>query len=199
MEPLLAIRHGESTMNAARVWQGQADAPLTPRGREQAQRLADALAGRGVAALVTSDLARARQTADILAERLGLTPWLEPDLREMDVGSWSARPHAELLALHPDLVERVRGGDWDVRPGGGETRREVRARALAALARARARCSSGLLGVVTHMGVLRALVPGITLANAEARLLEGTEIEGSAAPGELATASSAAADAGGPL
>ena len=165
-------------MNAAGLWQGQADAALSPRGRQQARVLADELQGSRIAALVSSDLARARETAEILAEALGLTPWLEPGLREMDVGAWSAQPHGELARRYPDEVARVRAGDWDVRPGGGENRREVRSRAIAALECARLRAGEGLLAVVTHMGVLRAVVPGITLANAEARRLEWADLLG---------------------
>lgn len=171
MSGFLAIRHAESTMNAAGLWQGQADAPLSPKGREQAGALAETFRGRAITALVSSDLARARETAEILAAALGLVPRLEPDLREMDVGTWSAQPHAELLERYPDEVARVRAGDWDVRPGGGECRREVRRRAIEALERARESTGGGLLAVVTHMGVLRAVVPGISLANAEARML----------------------------
>jgi len=185
-------------MNAAGLWQGQADAPLSPRGREQAGALAEELRGRAIAALVCSDLSRARETAEILAEVLGLVPRLEPDLREMDVGAWSAQPHAELLERYPEDVARVRAGDWDVRPGGGECRREVRSRAVAALERAREGTGGGLLAVVTHMGVLRAVVPGITLANAEARMLPW------AALSELGSADDSSepdgtAAAGGPL
>lgn len=191
MSHFLAIRHAESTMNAAGLWQGQADPPLSPRGREQARALAEALQGRGVAGLVSSDLSRARQTAELLGDVLGLAPWLEPDLREMDVGSWSGQPHAELVARYPDEVGRVRAGDWDVRPGGGETRREVRERATAALGRARVRMPGGLLAVVTHMGVLRAVVPGISLANAEARRLAWSAL--------YEPVSRVAAGAGGPL
>lgn len=172
MPPFLAIRHAESTMNAAGLWQGQADASLSPCGCQQAHVLAEELRGRPIVELVSSDLARARETAEILAEVLGLTPRLEPDLREMDVGTWSAQPHAELVERYPSEVARVRAGDWDVRPGGGENRREVRSRALAALERARSRAGGGLLAVVTHMGVLRTFVPGTSWANAEARMLD---------------------------
>ncbi|MCP5059131.1 MAG: histidine phosphatase family protein [bacterium] len=201
MPGFLAIRHAESTMNAAGLWQGQADAPLSPKGREQAGALAEAFRGRAIAALVSSDLSRARETAEILAAALGIVPRLEPDLREMDVGAWSAQPHAELLGRYPDEVARVRAGDWDVRPGGGECRREVRTRAVAALERAREATGEGLLAVVTHMGVLRAVVPGITLANAEARMLPWAALGEPVEPDELDSAgdSCETPNAGGPL
>lgn len=167
MSVVLAIRHAESTMNAAGLWQGQADPPLSARGRQQARELARALVGPGDWTILSSDLARARETAEILAAVLGGEPVLEPALREMDVGIWSARPHREIEARWPEDYARVRAGDWQVRPGGGETRDEVRRRALAVLERATARSAAGpRLALVTHLGVLRALVPGIQLGNA---------------------------------
>lgn len=167
MPDLLAIRHAESTMNAQGLWQGHADPPLSERGRAQARELARALGSDGAWILVSSDLARARETAEILAAALKAELVLDAGLREMDVGHWSARPHQEIRERWPEDYARVRAGDWQVRPGGGETRSEVRARALAALERAQAAQVVGhRLALVTHLGVLRALVPGIDVANA---------------------------------
>ena len=168
MSTLLVIRHAQSTMNASGLWQGQADPPLSAWGRRQAERLAAALAHVGIRRLVASDLRRARETADILARVLVCPLELDPDLREMDVGVWSGRPHAEIAQRWPRAHARLRAGDWDVRPPGGETRREVRARAERALRRHLAgSTSSGALAVVTHLGVLRALVSETRLENAE--------------------------------
>src|SRR5438309_4580604 len=87
MTTLLLVRHGETDWNAERRWQGHADVPLNERGREQAQRLADSLPVDAVDAIYASDLARARETAEILGARLGRPVVVDPDLREIDVGS----------------------------------------------------------------------------------------------------------------
>jgi broad specificity phosphatase PhoE len=87
MTTLLLVRHGETDWNAEHRWQGHADVPLNIRGREQAERLADELAGKRIDAVYASDLSRARETAEILGERLGLSVLTDPDLREIDVGS----------------------------------------------------------------------------------------------------------------
>lgn len=168
MSILLAIRHAESTMNAEGLWQGQADPPLSENGRSQAQALSREVAGQGIGLLVASDLLRAHTTAEMVGRALGLEPVLDPDLREMDVGAWSARPHEQIRERWPEHYERMRAGDWDVRPGGGETRREVRQRALAAVQRAQQAASNtgGRLAIVTHLGVLRSLCPGLQLDNA---------------------------------
>lgn len=154
-------------MNALGLWQGQSDSPLSERGQHQARALAAGLRDRRVAALLTSDLARALETAQVVGEVLGLEPRLEPGLREMDVGCWSARSHAEIKERWPADYARVRAGEWQVRPGGGETRREVRLRVQDVLERVRRETRGETVAVVTHLGVLRSLLPGIQLGNAE--------------------------------
>jgi len=81
---LLLVRHGETDWNAAGRLQGHTDRPLSDHGREQARRLADELAGEDLEAIYASDLARARETAEIVGERLQLPVVLDPDLREKD-------------------------------------------------------------------------------------------------------------------
>lgn len=151
-------RHGQSTWNAEGRWQGQADPPLSARGRAQAERLAEQLAGAGVALLAASDLARARETAEIVGARLGLAPHLDPALREHDVGAWSGLTHAEIERRWPEELARFRGGDLALRPGGGESRLALRARVWAAVSRLEA-SARGPCAVVSHLGVLHALAP----------------------------------------
>lgn len=162
----LLIRHAESTWNAEGRWQGQADPPLSERGREQARALAQELADQDIRALVASDLARAAETARILGEVLGLVPRLDARLRELHVGEWSGLSRVDVIARWPETYARLRSGDQDVRPDGGETFRELRARvqeALAELARAH---PGERVAVVTHGGAIRSLLPGTRTANA---------------------------------
>lgn len=153
-------------MNAAGLWQGRADPPLSSAGRDQARALAARLAPVGLIALVSSDLRRARETAEELGAVLGLPVGLLTDLREMDVGVWSGLAHAEIAARWPAELARFRSGCETLRPGGGESRRALRVRVAAALATVRERHPEGRVGVVTHLGVLRSLVPGLVLPNA---------------------------------
>jgi broad specificity phosphatase PhoE len=163
---LLLIRHGESTWNAEGRWQGQSDPPLSERGRIQSRVLALALAEDCIAHVVSSDLIRARETATILAERFALEVEIEPGLRELDVGTWSGLGHEEIGRRHGEDLARFRAGDDAVRPGGGESRSEVRSRARQALAALGDRHSDSLVAVVTHGGLIWALAPGMRLANA---------------------------------
>jgi len=160
------IRHGESVWNAEGRWQGHADPPLTEQGRAQAERAAEELAGAGIALLVTSDLWRARETAEILGARLALAPVVEPGLREHDVGCWSGFRTHEIEERWPEEIARFRAGDLALRIGGGESRLALRARVAEALARLVAR-ADGPLALVSHLGVLRALSPGSKLAHGE--------------------------------
>ncbi len=175
---LLCIRHAQSTWNATGRWQGQADPPLSEQGRLQAVALAERLRAEGwpLQALVTSDLARARDTAVLLGEAFGLVPDPWPALREADIGCWSGRRSEEIEGAWPDVYARFRAGDPDLRVGGGESRRAVRARALGAVRRLERHFGEGTLAVVTHLGWLRALRPGLELANAEALCLDSAAL-----------------------
>jgi probable phosphoglycerate mutase len=160
------IRHAESTWNAAGLWQGQADPPLSERGRFQAARLAEALAQERVEILITSDLVRTVETAEIVASRLALEAYRESGLRELDAGSWSGSSRQQIASRDGDLLDRFDTGDVDVRAGGGECRREVAARARQVLAQWAAQHAGRRVAVVTHSGVIRSLLPDVRVDHA---------------------------------
>jgi len=154
-------RHAESTWNAEGRWQGQADPPLSIKGQRQAEALALRLTARGVHTLVTSDLARAAQTARIAGVHLRVAPRLEPRLRERDIGTWSGCTHAEIASRFPDQLARLRAGDPELRPGGGESFRELEARVRAVLGEIAVQPDAGEIAVITHLGVIRVLEPHV--------------------------------------
>ena len=88
-------------------------------------------------------------------------------LRELDVGDWSGRTRAEIEAFSGETLARFEAAEPDARPGGGESRREIRLRVRRAMAEIAARHQGQRLAVVTHLGVIRALLPGTELGNAE--------------------------------
>lgn len=153
MSRLLLVRHGESEWNAHGRVQGQGDPPLSSAGREQARRAAEALEGLD-GPVVSSDLRRAHQTAEALAEGIASGPVLiEPDLREIDVGRWTGLTHAEIEGLDPEEYAAWRSGRLEAFPD-GETRRGFTERVLRGVGRAAA---EGARLVVAHGGVLRAI------------------------------------------
>lgn len=160
---LLIVRHGESEWNALGRWQGQADPALSPRGEEQAIRAAESLAGIPIARIVSSDLSRARRTAGIIAERLGVTAIsMEQGLREVDVGEWSGLTRPEIEQRWPKLLAAWSEGRLECTPG-GETLTALRERVTGAiqkvLAASRAENGSmpGAILVVSHRRAISAL------------------------------------------
>jgi len=148
-------RHGQSDWNAAGRWQGHADRPLTELGRRQAAELAERLASVPLEAVYSSDLLRARETAEPVAERRGLEVQVMRALREVDVGAWSGLSRPEVEQRFPEAFARWRDGGqgWE----DGETYEEMTERVVGAvLAIARAHPNGDIL-VVAHGGPIRAL------------------------------------------
>jgi broad specificity phosphatase PhoE len=127
-------RHGETDDNARGVVQGWIDTPLNERGREQARELAERAAGLGLQAVWTSHLARAADTARIVADAIGLEPRVDPRLAESRRGSWEGRVLAEIERSEPEAwAAWKRGGAAFRFPGGGESLAEHQQRVVAAL------------------------------------------------------------------
>jgi broad specificity phosphatase PhoE len=150
------VRHGETEWNRELRWQGHSDPPLNERGRDQARRLAAALARTPFTAVYSSDLRRAAETAEILAAPLGLAVCLESRLREIDVGSWEGFTLAELEARFPEAVARwheTGEHGWAY----GESHEEMFTRAREAVAAIAARHEGEDVIVVSHGGPIRAL------------------------------------------
>lgn len=169
--PLCLIRHGQTAWNRDGLWQGQADPDLTAEGLAQARSLAETLARahaeRPWARLLSSDLSRARSTAVVLSDALALRLELDPRLRELDVGCWSGLTRREIEARDGGTLQAFERGEPTVRPGGGETRIEIRERSHAFVCDLLARHAGERILVVTHLGVIRALVPGAQPGNLE--------------------------------
>ena len=136
---LLLVRHGETDWNAEGRLQGHTDRPLNDRGRQQAKELAERLAPDSADAVYASDLLRAKETAEIVGQRLGLLVVLDADLREKDWGTWEGLTGDE--RAHVELV--------------GESVQEHRERVLGAVNRIVGRHPGQRIVVVTHGGSLR--------------------------------------------
>jgi broad specificity phosphatase PhoE len=154
---ILLARHGETDDNAppTRVM-GWIDTPLNERGREQARALAGAVAGEGLAAIWTSHLRRARETAEIVGAALGIEPRVDERLAESRRGSWEGRLLGEIAQEDPEAwAGWLRGGSAFRFPGGGESLAEHQLRAVAALEDVAAGPQPAL--VVAHGGTIRAI------------------------------------------
>jgi broad specificity phosphatase PhoE len=159
-QELLLIRHGQSTANATGVWQGQMEFPLSEEGRWQARRAGRALAGERFDGLYSSPLARAFETAELIAREAHFPGAVVPvdGLRERHGGLLEGTTHAEREARNPELVKKSLGlpeeERWDL--VGAETDEEVLARFERAISRIRA-CHGPRtrVVVVSHGGIMR--------------------------------------------
>ncbi len=160
---LLLVRHGQSEWNALGRWQGQADPPLTELGRAQARAAARAIGAVDV--VFSSDLQRARQTADVIAEQIGVGPVIEDmGLRERDAGEWSGMTRDEIKERYPGYLPDDRHNAFAPaadtaprRPPGWESDSVLLDRVLEAIQRIHLVVGDGDGLVVTHGGVIYAL------------------------------------------
>ncbi|WP_282006330.1 histidine phosphatase family protein [Propioniciclava sinopodophylli] len=130
---LVLVRHGQTDSNAAGRFQGQQDVPLNRIGRSQADALAERLVRLKAARIVTSDLLRARATADAIATASGVGVSVDERLREIDVGSWQGRTSVEVAAENPWFEEELHSGRDFRRSETGETAAEAGERVAAVL------------------------------------------------------------------
>jgi len=155
---ILLIRHGQSEPylpgTPFPLMDGHADPGLTPRGHEQAERLAGRLASARIDAIYVSTLRRTAQTAAPLAARLGLAPKVEPELREVHLGDWEGGEYRQRVAEHDPIVRQVFEQErWEVIPG-AETSAALAARVRAAIDRLAAAHAGHRIAVFCHGGVI---------------------------------------------
>lgn len=162
---VLLVRHGVTDFtDAGRLdGRGGSDPDLNERGRAQAQRAAEGIAARlagaeGAVHVVTSSLARARQTGAVAAERLGIAPQIDRDWDEQAFGDWDGRVLRDLLHEAPDDMRRMRVDD-EFAISGGESSAQLRTRVVAAFDRAVALAGNGgTVVVATHRKPIMAVL-----------------------------------------
>lgn len=152
------VRHGQTGSNAGGRIQGQSESPLSALGMRQAQCVAQGLGGRSLAAIYSSDLGRARQTATPLAGVQELDVRLDERLRERHYGVLEGLSWAEVEAQYPEIYEGLGVGQADLPIPGGESRDDLFARIVPAFDEIAAAHSGQEVAVVSHGGVLAALL-----------------------------------------
>jgi len=155
---IIAIRHGETAWNADSRIQGQRDVGLNETGRWQARRVGEALVGEEIAAVYSSDLGRAEQTAEPIAEATGLPVIRTQGLRERRFGLFEGMTFEEIHENWPEHAQnwRRRLPEWQP-PSGGESLIELRERVHRTMVELAARHPGEQIVVVAHGGVLDAL------------------------------------------
>ena len=155
MTGLYLARHGETDDNREPIRvQGFTDTPLNETGRGQATDLAERVATLGIVSLWTSDLSRARETAEIVGARIGLEARPDPRLREANRGEWEGHRFIDIEREQPERYAAWRRAGENFRFPGGESLRDQLERVTAALADVRADGELPAL-VVCHGGTIR--------------------------------------------
>lgn len=158
MTRLILVRHGETVWNAEGRIQGHTDVPLSDRGMKQAKMVAQRLAGVHLSAVYSSDLLRARATAEIIAVRHGVAVRTTDALREAYLGEWQGLTVAEAAEQDADLVALWKSDSVAHRPPRAERLEDVQARAVSAVQQIIRDHPNQTVAVVSHGGPIKSVI-----------------------------------------
>jgi broad specificity phosphatase PhoE len=152
------VRHGQTDWNLQGRFQGQADPSLNQTGLAEAARAAKILASRPLGAIYSSDLLRARQTAEIIARAAGAPLRLDARLREVALGEWEGQLFSAIKVRYPAEIQEREDHPLNSRPPGGETLAELWLRVRLVVAEIAARHPGEEIALVSHGLTLAALI-----------------------------------------
>ncbi len=178
MTELWIVRHGQTDWNVEGRYQGQADQPLNVVGLAQAEAAAKQLRGKTFAAIYSSDLQRARVTAEIIAAELGLPVQIDRHLREVNQGEWEGMLTADIQARYAETWSARQQDRLHAAPPGGESLAQVAARVLPAVDEITQRHPDAAILVVSHglaLGVVRCAAAGAPLIEAFQRIPDNAQ------------------------
>ncbi|MBL8144804.1 MAG: histidine phosphatase family protein [Anaerolineae bacterium] len=155
------IRAGETDWNRLGRWQGWVASPLNAHGQRQAHKLAQFIRNLGLSALYSSDLVRARQTAELLDEVLDFAVVYDERLRERNAGAWQGMTLQEMRDWYPDEFAGLTADPENFRVAGAESRADVRARMRAAFDAAVAADAGETIAIVSHTTAIKLLLDQI--------------------------------------
>jgi alpha-ribazole phosphatase len=165
---LYLIRHGESVSAYDGRYYGQTDLALSEKGKEQMALLGERLIHTPPRKIYCSDLARSRESAEVLAGKMGLHPVICPQLREVDMGLWEGLSYEEINLLHPEEAARWASGSLTFRFPQGEGLRSLKARVLLTCQKLVKQNPDTTFAIVGHAGPNRIILCqalGISLRN----------------------------------
>jgi broad specificity phosphatase PhoE len=152
------VRHGETEFNRLGVFRGRYEVDLNERGRKQAEEIAGALAAEGIGALYAGPLSRTRETAEIIARRLGLECATDEGFNNIRLGEWQGVPKETVRRDYPDAWRQWQTAPEHLLVPGGETVEDVKRRAYARIkAILAAPASKPVIAIVTHRSVMKVL------------------------------------------
>lgn len=152
------VRHGETVWNAVGKFQGHTDVPLSEIGRDQTKKLAARLSNEKILAFYSSDLSRAKETAQILAEPHGLPVDYIPDLREINFGRWEGLTIKEISETYGDITTKWWASPLSTTIPDGENLQDVVVRCERALSRIIEKHEGDNVVIAAHGGVIRVII-----------------------------------------
>lgn len=158
---IIFTRSGETEWNRLNRWQGWVASPLNAHGRHQVGKLANFLRNIGIGVIYASDLQRARDTVDVMTEKIPVPVHYDERLRERSIGHWQGMTPDELRAWYPDEFQALLADMQGYRIPGGESLDDVYARMKAAFDAIVAADAAETVAVVSHTVSIRALLSGL--------------------------------------
>ena len=156
------IRHATTQWNEKKLIQGQQDSPLSLAGQQMATDWGRRLASFSWQRIICSDLGRTRETTELINQTLKLSIHPDKRLREQDWGEWSGISLAEVKKKHKELLQSMVRSGWSFQPPGGESRKQVLRRSLAAMQEAHTSWPGESILIVCHEGVIKCLLYHLT-------------------------------------
>lgn len=158
MTKVIFVRHGETSWNHSKRYQGHSDIPLNEKGLQQARMVARRLAKESISAIYSSDLLRAVQTAEIIGKEHSLQPSLFPDFREVNFGLWEGLTYEEIMADWSELLSAIYSKPGSTCIPKGESFYDVQKRTTLGLSKCIANHPEETIVLVSHGGTMRVLL-----------------------------------------
>jgi alpha-ribazole phosphatase len=161
MTKVILVRHGQTLWNLEMKYQGHCDVALTEKGIKQAELAAISLAAEPISAIYASDLCRALATAECIAKKHNVQVTAIPELREINFGQWEGLTYDKINNQWSEIMAKLFTHPDEIQIPDGETFREVKERATAALAKLVAQHPNETIVVVSHGGTIRTILCAI--------------------------------------
>lgn len=155
---VIFVRHGQTSWNQEGKYQGHSDIALNERGVRQANLVAGRLAKEKISAIYSSDLLRAYQTAEAIAQYHALPVIARAEFREINFGIWEGLTYQEIMATWPEILTAMYSKPGEISPPEGESFQEVKQRVASALQQCVADYQGETIVLVSHGGTMRVLL-----------------------------------------
>lgn len=158
MTKVIFIRHGQTSWNKDKKYQGHSDISLNENGLRQAELVGKRLAEEKINAIYSSDLQRACQTAEMIAQHHALPIIRKQELREINFGMWEGLTYQEIMETWPEILRTMYSQPSETCPPQGESFNKVRQRVIRALQQCIAKHQNETIVVVSHGGTMRVIL-----------------------------------------